>query len=218
MMICALPLTAESVIKKRVYREKTGKTVTTHHFTIETSPSGFSIDLRSETQGKNIFQVYRLDSRLDTLAWNYHAPHNNIKVSAVRKDNIITLTGTDRGKTVNKTFKTGRLPWNQTFNIGLEQFAAASEPSMVFWAIGAGGRGHLKITRFKAKKKKTETITLTTGAKPVAAVHITISLTGILSIFWTGNYWYRKSDGTFLRYFGKSGKGSFSLMELLPAE
>jgi hypothetical protein len=219
ILFWTFPLIADSVIKKRVYREKIGKQVTNHRFTIETSPSGCNIDLTSETGDKKIFQTYRLDPQLDTQSWSYYDPQKNVKVNASRTGHTIRLKGTDRGKPVDKTFKINDLPWNQTFNIGLEQFAVSSKTSMVFWAIGAGGRGHLKITKFKVKKKKTETITLSRDNKPVEAVHITISLTGLLSIFWTGNYWYRTSDGRFLRYFGKTGMGSsYSLMELLPEE
>ena len=71
----------------------------------------------------------------------------------------------------------------------------------------------MKITRFKLKKKRIDTISI--NGKEVEAVYITVSLTGLLSIFWTGKYWYRKSDGVFLRYKGKSGPGTgVSIMEL----
>ena len=217
-MIVTLPLNGETIVKKRVYQEKIEDTMTTHRFTIKTSGSGHLIELDSETLGKNILQTFRLDPKLDTLEWNYDAPHDQLKLNALRKGDIIIFKGTDRGKTVNKTFELDGLPWNQTFNLGLEQFVTSSDKSMVFKAIGVGGRGHLKITKFKVKRRKVQTITLTTMKQPLEAVHVTISLTGLLSIFWTGKYWYRKSDGTFLRYSGKSVKGGKSLMELLSTE
>ena len=41
-----------------------------------------------------------------------------------------------------------------------------------------------------------------------------ISLSGLLSIFWKGNYYYRKVDGTFLLYKGKGRGSSRTIMEL----
>ena len=45
------------------------------------------------------------------------------------------------------------------------------------------------------------------AGKEIAAVHLRISLSGLLSIFWHGDYWYRKGDGRFLRYRGKNRSG-----------
>lgn len=216
-LLLTLPLNADTIIKQRVYQETIEGTVTTHRFTIHTSESGCFIELTSETDGQPMMQTFRLDPKLDTMEWNYDAPHDRIKLNALRKGDMIRFTGTDRGEAVNKTFELDGLPWNQTFNIGLEQFVMSGKNSMIFKAIGVGGRGHLKITRFKVKRKNIETITLTTMKRPIDAVHVTISLTGLLSIFWTGKYWYRKSDGAFLRYSGKSNKGGYSLMELAPS-
>lgn len=217
-VIVTLPLNADTIAKKRVYRENIEGIVTTHRFTITTSDSGHLIELDSETLEKNILQTFRLDLKLDTLEWNYEAPHDQLKLKAIRKGDYIIFTGTDRGKKVNKRFELDGLPWNQTFNVGLERFVTSSDKSMIFKAIGVGGRGHLKITRFKVKRKDVQRIALTTMKQHIEAVHVTISLTGLLSIFWTGKYWYRKSDGVFLRYSGKSNKGGNSLMELLTAE
>jgi hypothetical protein len=155
-----------------------------------------------------------VDANLDTLAWTFENPGDNTKVSASREGNKIFLKGQSRGESIEKTFKINQLPWNQTFNIGLERFTLTPEKSMLFWAIGTKGPGNMKITRFKVKKKKIETITLKDNE--IEAIHVTISLTGILSIFWTGKYWYRKSDGVFLRYKGKNGPGTgVSVMELI---
>jgi hypothetical protein len=219
LFMWAVPLPGQSPVY-RVYEEREGKKLTTHRFVINSVDSGFSIDLTSEIEGNKIDQTFQLDSDLDTLSWTYHAPHKKTKVKAVRKENRIFLEGTDEGDPIKKTFKINRLPWNQSFNIGLEKFALSSEKAMQFWAIGTTGPGNMKITKFNVKKKKTETITLNepgTPGKQVEAVYLTISLSGILSLFWTGKYWYRKSDGWFLRYRGKNKAGGpIAVMQLIP--
>ncbi len=198
----------------RVYEEKSKNSLIVHRFIIEESPSGYSIDLQSEKNGLRIKQKYEVDKNLAAVSWNYEEPHKNTNVTAARKGNRVYLSGTEGGKPIAKTFEIDELPWNQTFNIGLEHFARSPEKSMKFWSIGTSGPGNMKITTFKVKKKKTETITV--NGKAVEAVHLRMSLTGILSIFWSGSYWYRKSDGKFVRYEGKSGPGTgVAIMELI---
>jgi hypothetical protein len=197
----------------RVYEGKTKDQLTTHRFDMETTLSGYSINLQSETGDTVIKQTFEVDAHLAALTWAFENPRENTKVTASREENKIFLKGQGKGKPIEKTFKINKLPWNQTFNIGLERFALSPEKSMIFWSIGTRGPGNMKITRFKVKKKGIETITI--NGKEVEAVYITISLTGLLSIFWTGKYWYRKSDGVFLRYKGKNGPGTgVSIMEL----
>lgn len=198
----------------RVYEERSKNSLIVHRFLIEKTSSGYSIDLQSEKNGLKIKQKYEVDKNLATISWNYEEPHKKTNVTAKRKGNRIYLSGMDRGKPIEKTFKIDELPWNQTFNIGLEHFALAPEKSMKFWSIGTSGPGNMKITTFKVKKKKTETITV--NGKAVEALHMRMSLTGLLSIFWSGSYWYRKSDGRFVRYKGKGGPGTgVAIMELI---
>jgi hypothetical protein len=198
----------------RVYEEKTQDQLTTHRFDIETTPTGYSVNLQSETGDTVIKQTFAVDTNLAALSWAFENSKENTKIIASREANKIFLKGQTRGKPIEKTLKINELPWNQTFNIGLERFVLSPEKSMIFWSIGTRGPGNLKITKFKVKKKKIETITI--KGKEVEAVYITISLTGLLSIFWTGKYWYRRSDGVFLRYKGKNGPGTgISIMELI---
>ncbi len=197
----------------RIYEEKTQDQLTTHRFDIETTPSGYSVNLQSETGDTVIKQTFAVDTNLAARTWAFENSKENTKITASREGNKIFLKGQTRGKPIEKTFNINELSWNQTFNIGLERFALSPERSMIFWSIGTKGPGNMKITRFKVKKKGIETIKI--NDKEVEAVYITISLTGLLSIFWTGKYWYRKSDGVFLRYKGKSGPGTgVSIMEL----
>jgi hypothetical protein len=214
LMLLVCPLLLSSMT--RIYEERTGDQVTTHRFVIETTPPGYSIHLQSETGDEVIKQTFALDTNLAALSWTFDNPKEKTNVTATRKENKIFLQGTDRGKPITKTFKINDLPWNQSFNIGLERFALSSEKTMLFWAIGTKGPGNMKITKFKVKKRGIETIDL--SGSQVEAVYLTISLTGILSMFWTGNYWYRQADGGFLRYKGKNGPGQpLSIMELVSA-
>lgn len=213
VFICTTFLSA----RQRVYQEKTGSLVVTHHFNIETTTNGYTIHLTTESNEGSISQLFLLDKTLATQNWSYDAPNKKTKLQATRQGKAIMMKGTDEGSPIQKTFEIDELPWNQTFNIGLEQFALNTKTdSCKFWAIGVGGPGNMKITRFKVKKKSSEPILLTVGNQKMPAIYMTISLTGLLSLFWTGEYWYRQGDGVFLRYKGKNKPGaSVSFMQLV---
>lgn len=217
-LIFLVILLSGSVLKGevRAYQEKTKDYVTTHHFVVSETAEGYSIALRSENNRDNnrIAQKYEVDKNLSALSWFYENPGEKTKVTARREGDKIFLEGSHEGKKIEKTFKINNLPWNQSFNIGLEEFALSKEKRMKFWAIGTSGPGDMKITKFSVKKKSVEIIKI--GDQDVEAVHVTISLSGLLSIFWTGHYWYSSEDGKFLRYRGKNSPGaSITVMELI---
>jgi len=211
LLLCSLPLSA---VTERVYLEKTKDNVTTHRFIIKNRiPAGYRVNLETIDRDRRTSQVFNLDAQLGTISWSYEDPGENTRIMAERKDNNIILQGKARGKAITKKFKINDLPWNQSFNLGLEKFALDDIKKTKFWAIGTSGPGYMKITKFSVKRKKTETISVLGGK--TSAVHIQISLSGLLSMFWTGNYWYRKSDGFFLRYKGKNKPGApVSIMEI----
>ena len=201
----------------RVYHEKTLDKTDVHNFVYTKTEKGLIVDLKTvKHDGLEITQQFKLYPNLSTWHWEYDCPAKNTKITAIRKGDEIFMTATDRGKKVEKIFEVNELPWNQTFNVGLEKFTMDTKKSMRFWAIGVGGPGNMKITKFKVKRKEFEKITLSQTKEAVETVHMTISLTGLLSLFWTGNYWYRVSDGRFLRYRGKNKRGApVSVMELI---
>ncbi len=61
---------------------------------------------------------------------------------------------------------------------------------------------------------------LKTGDFTVPAVKVKVTLPGLLSIFWSMDYWYNYNDGTIIKIEGKSkGPGSMdSLTELIKIE
>ncbi|MCP4221529.1 MAG: hypothetical protein GY765_43295 [bacterium] len=207
------PLTAST----RVYHEKTVDKTDIHTFTFTKTLNGFDVELKTvKHDGCEIAQKFKLHPNMATWFWQYDCPEKNTKVTATRRNNEIFMSAVDRGKKLEKVFDINDLAWNQTFNVGLEKFALDNQKTMKFWAIGVGGQGNMKITKFKVKRREAETITLSQNNEKRDSVHLTISLSGILSIFWTGKYWYGKSDGCFLRYKGKNKRsGPVTVMELV---
>lgn len=187
------------------YREVEGDIVTTHVLTFTPEESGFLGDLCTRRPGGDVFQTLRVDADLATLAWTFSDPGRRMDLAARVQGQDIVLTGSLAGKRVDRRFSAKGPPWNQLFQVGLGPFALSGEKSMAFRSIGTQGPGELKIGKMSVTRKGEETIEI--AGKPVAAIQLRISLSGLLSVFWHGDYWYRRSDGLFLRYRGRNRKG-----------
>jgi hypothetical protein len=197
-----------------VYTEKTKDKIKIHRFTIRPKNGTHVIHLESEVETKRISQTYTVDSYFATLFWEYKDEGLKTHISAIKKGDTVWLSGHHKGKPIKKKFATRNLMWNQVFNIGLEKFLLSNQQTIKFRAIGTSGPGEMKMATFSVKKKGVETLTFKDQA--VECVRLRISLSGLLSIFWHGGYWYRKSDGRFVQYKGKSGPGkSVTIMKLV---
>ena len=118
---------------------------------------------------------------------------------------VIVLTGHAQGEKVAKEFPGAGARMEPALPDGAGSVRRQGGESFQFRSIGTQGPGELKIGKFTARRKGGEKILL--AGNEIAAVHLRISLSGLLSIFWHGDYWYRKNDGRFLRYRGKNKPG-----------
>ena len=57
--------------------------------------------------------------------------------------------------------------------------------------------------RMQATKVGTDTVLL--DGVPTEAVKVRLAPDGLLAAFWHGHYWYRKTDGLFLKFEGRRG-------------
>ncbi len=187
------------------YREVEGGSATVHFLAITPEPPGFRIELTTTREGNAVRQTFRTAADFSTLAWTFNDPVRLMELDARVQGEAIILSGAYRGKKVEKQFAAKGPPWNQLFQMGLGPFALAADGSFQFRSIGTQGPGEMKIGKFTVKRQGDEKINV--GGKEIAAVHLRISLSGLLSMFWHGDYWYRKGDGRFLRYRGRNRSG-----------
>lgn len=213
-----LPLTAAAPLPlgTLTYREDEGGAVTTHVIRIQAAEDGFRVELSSSRPAGTVRQSFRLASDLGTRAWTFRDPARAMELDASVLDGRIVLSGSFKGKKVDKPFAAGGPPWNQLFQMGLGPFVLSEKEETSFRSIGTQGPGELKIGKMSVTRKGEEEIEL--DGRRIAAVHVRISLSGLLSIFWHGDYWYRKSDGLFLRYRGKNRSGGPIAVSELVAE
>lgn len=198
--------TADSLpLGNLTYREVEGDVVTTHVLMFTPGESGFLVDLRTTRGSAVVRQTFSVDASLTTREWTFSDAERGMELASSVQGDRIVLSGSFKGKKVDKRFAATGAPWNQLFQVGLGPFALSGGKSMAFRSIGTQGPGELKIGKMSVTRKGEETIEI--AGKAVEAVHLRISLSGLLSLFWHGDYWYRKGDGLFLRYRGKNRKG-----------
>lgn len=199
------------------YRETEGDAATTHVIRIQPDGDGFRVELSSERPAGTVRQAFRVAADLGTREWRFSDPGREMDLAASIRGERIVLSGSFRGKKVDKRFAAGGAPWNQLFQMGLAPFVLTGGRETAFRSIGTQGPGELKIGRMSVTRKGEETIEI--AGRPIAAVRVRIALSGLLAVFWHGDYWYRKSDGLFLRYRGKNRKGGpIAVSELIAEE
>jgi hypothetical protein len=213
VLLLALPflVSAETL----TYREVEGANTVTHTLAVTPAAPGTRFELESSRAGAaTVRQTFLIAADRSTLAWTFSDPGRQMEWQAERRNDAVFLSAMTGSRKVEKKFKLGGLAWNQLFQLGLEPFAVSGGSGMKFYSIGTQGPGEMKMGKFTVSRQGDEQIAL--AGKDTPTVRLRISLSGLLSIFWHGDYWYRRADGRFLRYRGKNRPGgSVAVSELV---
>lgn len=156
----------------------------------------------------------KLNKDYETVEWRFKSQKGDIDVVAVRQENKLIITGKFGGKENNKKeIGIDNRPWHQIFQLGMMKFAISEKaPDYVeFWGIRPDNPESVGV--LAARREKIETVEV--NGKKVETSHLHIGLAGWLSIFWTGDYWFRKSDGLYIKA-APSGGVTAELIEELP--
>ncbi len=162
--------------------------VYTNEITVSSTSDGYLIKTKSVS---NAVMEIETDHGFAQTAWILHDGVNNIEITAKRTGNIIAISGIFKGKQYNKEVKIDKSPWYEAWGNGLTAFAISKEKTEDFWSINPSD---INMTaKFKANKIGAEKINV--NGSQIEAVHIKVSLTGLLESFFSCDYWFRASDG-----------------------
>ncbi|MEA2097327.1 MAG: hypothetical protein U9P73_11645 [Candidatus Cloacimonadota bacterium] len=139
----------------------------------------------------------------------------NIDLTAIKDGRKIILQGTSGKKVIDTLIKIDENPWKQSMSYSLSEFALGNEEKIEYWIV--------RLDKFKGEKMQAEKAgneDITIKDKEYHAVKIIIRAAGLRSKFWSGHYWFRISDGLFLKYEGWNGlPGSTkTIIELIEKE
>ncbi len=183
-----LIITAAAVLsaETRTYNGTDGRAV----YTITPNGNGYIIKTSSH-MGKVTTHV---NSSFETQKWRFSNASENTDISAYLENGVIYVSGTYKGKQIEKENKTDGLVWHQNFPVEMEKAAANGVQSMKFIALAPSGPMVGRPGKFSAKRIGDETITV--NGKSVAAVKYKFAVVP----FWSCHIWYRKSDGKYIKY------------------
>ena len=181
-----------------------------HTFNVKEKDQGFKniVSIRKKNniyyfdsrdiKGKNTVTEAKLNMDFETIEWKFSNPKKNINVKAVRTGNKIFVTGTfDKKENNKKEINIDDRKWQQIYQLGMMKFAVkeAKGKNIEFWCLNPDDPGNAMV--IAAAKEGTETIML--NGRKIETARLRICLAGLLSVFWTGDYWFRVSDGFFVR-------------------
>lgn len=136
----------------------------------------------------------------DTEHWRGRNTAEGTSISAFRQGNTIHIQGQLKGNAIDKTIAIDAAPWFQSMSWSLRRLALSNDEQLELWTLRPDT---LKAYKLVAQKIGKEALQI--GDKTVVGIKIEIRLKGILGAFWSGQYWFRETDGVWLRYKGVSG-------------
>ncbi|MBP9854976.1 MAG: hypothetical protein KBD53_08925 [Candidatus Omnitrophica bacterium] len=149
----------------------------------------------SKKEGKEVNEEsYVLDQDWSTVQWEVVDSKESLKYSAVREGNKLRLKGISRNKNFEKEFVIDDDPFYYNPKVGLRFLVGSDKESMTFWGMR---HDNLDIYKMKAVKKGKETIQV--NGQAVEAIRIDWSALQGLTKYFSRTYWFRSSDGNFVK-------------------
>jgi len=202
-LACAVPASARQVLHYRTYHPKTGEEVNRFDCVIEENPSGgYQVRWTIDEGGSVTQQDCTLGEHFDTLGFREVNASQKTDYTGERKDNQILLRGQFKGENITKDLKIDDRPFYYNPKTGLVDFVRSGEKQTRFW--GFNNRDP-NVHPMKAVNEGPDRISL--GGKQVDVIRVYWTLDDFRSAFFKRTYWFRASDGTYVRQ--KSYGGTF---------
>ncbi|HLF18753.1 MAG TPA: hypothetical protein VI749_07675 [Candidatus Omnitrophota bacterium] len=195
------PALAQPTYHFREYRKNTNETIerTTIRFEHQagTIKAFFARGLEDFPQQEE----YVLNKDYETVSWSVTNLQTATAYTGERKGNTVVIKGKFLGKEVNKVLPIDKRPFFAFPKIALTRFALSKKKELVFWALR---NDELTVFKMLAQHKGTETISV--NGVPVEAVKVYWSTVNPLFRIFKRTYYYRASDGIFLKQEYPDGK------------
>jgi len=196
-MICAQQQT-----HYKTYDPKTG--VISNHFytTIEKILSGgYKVHWVSEEGNFKVEEEYVLGPDHETLWWHVVDDQREINYIGERKENKLLIDGKFSGVKISKTIQLDDKAFYYNPKFGLVDFVRSGKKSGVFWGFR---QDELKAYPMKAINKGEEVISV--DGDNVEAIKVYWTVNDFRSTFFKRVYWFRKSDGMYVKQEVSGGK------------
>jgi hypothetical protein len=120
----------------------------------------------------------------------------NIDLEVERKGEATEVRGIFHNSPIKKTIKTDDdSPWCQFFELKFPRFITSDETRFNYWVFFG-----YEPSMFKMLAEKTSVEKITVNGKTEETWHVVVKPEGFYSVFWHADYWFRKTDGAYLKY------------------
>jgi len=138
-----------------------------------------------------------VDDSLLTVAWRYENASAGTRVEAFSvANNSVRLTGELEGSLVDATIRLGETTWIQSIERSMQRLAlSGTSGDRVRFSVVQPD--NLSSRTLQAQIMGDETIEVDGVA--IEARRIRISLPGLGVLIWRSDYWFRRSDGLFVK-------------------
>lgn len=151
-------------------------------------------------QSESETHITQTDKSFATDQWEMDKQDEGTSLHARRRPHAIIIRGRWKGRKISKELPIDDAPWYQATSWSLRDFVLSSRQEIRFWTVRIDT---LTVHKIRAVKKLPAVLDLN-GVKE-ETVEVELRLGGLLSLFWKSSYWFRCSDGVFLRFEGLSG-------------
>ena len=196
-LICGLtsfPAHAATLESYR-YTETTGKSEEDIRWCVDKSGP-----IRLLYQGKGETHITQTDESSATVLWKMKKKSEKTSLHARRHPYVITIRGRWKGNPISRVLPVDDAPWYQATSWSLRAFVLSSKKEICFWTVRIDT---LEVHKIKAIKEHRDILNV--NGVNEDAVEVGLRLKGLMALFWKSSYWFRASDGVFLRFEGPSG-------------
>jgi hypothetical protein len=181
-----------------LYRDTTGSVQILIHIQQELLPNGSLIN--SLLSDGDVHRV-ALDQSNATVSYRFASPVRKTSYRVHREGNALLAQGTFKGVSFSRRITINAGPWFESMEWELTDYAmSGSTQPLVFWVVNP----------FEAQAYEMQAIgespeNIMDNGQSVPAQRVRVRPAGILAPFWSTLYWFRLTDGRFLRYEGVRG-------------
>ncbi|TVQ26041.1 MAG: hypothetical protein EA382_06035 [Spirochaetaceae bacterium] len=192
LLLTAVPALTAVDHQSLRFRERTGDTVVYLTSDERVDQNGYVLSSRSSLGEEHHVIV---DDQLESVRWRHRFVADDTDYTAVRTGRRIELTGTHRGTRISRSYSLGDdAPWIQSIERSLQAFVVSDSRRTEFYTVQPDD---FQLRRLQAVRRGRTTVDVDGVATD--AWEIRVSVAGIASIFWSATYWFRTSDGQFVR-------------------
>ena len=193
ILLCLFIFQSLGAQEKLIYREKVEQRISTIEVSRELNGNFPTIQI---AMSYGVSCTVLNDSEQSTLSVKYTDKPNDTMYVATRLINVISIEGIFKGKPISKVLQIDSRPVYAYPEWSFQQFVVTGSirKPIFFWFFVAEDAAVRLMTACGVGRE-----TIDTSNGQMDADKIKMNLPGFASVYWSAFYWYRPSDGVFLR-------------------